>query len=82
LEDPDRPCETVVASLACPAIVATCFLWVSIAASGSSPRRYSRADRERFPAERLGPALGETGMEDPPARMEWIEVAGNVTPGS
>jgi hypothetical protein len=42
----------------------------------------SRADQERFLADRLGPALGQAGIEGPPARMEWIEVAAHQTPGS
>lgn len=42
----------------------------------------SRADQERFLAERLGPALAAAGIEGPPARMEWIEVTAHHTPGS
>lgn len=42
----------------------------------------SRADQERFLEERLGPALAQAGVEGPPARMEWIEVAAHQTPGS
>jgi hypothetical protein len=42
----------------------------------------SRADQERFLTERLGPALAEAGIEGPPARMEWIEIAAHRTPGS
>jgi hypothetical protein len=42
----------------------------------------SRADQERFLAERLGPALAAAGVEGPPARMEWIEVAAHQTPGA
>jgi hypothetical protein len=30
----------------------------------------------------LGPALAQAGIEGPPARMEWIEVAAHHTPGS
>lgn len=41
----------------------------------------SQADQERFLAERLGPALAQGGVEGPPARMEWIEVAAHQTPG-
>lgn len=41
----------------------------------------SRADQERFLAERLGPALAAAGVEGPPARMEWIEVTAHHTPG-
>jgi hypothetical protein len=42
----------------------------------------SQADQERFLADRLGPALAQAGIEGPPARMEWIEVAAHQTPGS
>ncbi|HEY2480315.1 MAG TPA: hypothetical protein VGI17_16495 [Solirubrobacterales bacterium] len=42
----------------------------------------SRADQERFLAGRLGKALSEAGIEGPPARLEWIEVAAHQTPGS
>lgn len=42
----------------------------------------SRADQERFLADRLGPALAQAGVEGPPARMEWIEVAASHSPGS
>jgi hypothetical protein len=42
----------------------------------------SRADQERFLTERLGPALAQAGVEGPPARSEWIEVAAHHTPGS
>ena len=41
----------------------------------------SRADQERFLAERLGPALAEAGIEGPPARLEWIEVSAHRNPG-
>jgi hypothetical protein len=41
----------------------------------------SREDQERFLADRLGPALARAGVEGPPARMEWIEVAAVQTPG-
>jgi hypothetical protein len=40
----------------------------------------SREDQERFLADRLGAALGSAGIEGPPARMEWIEVAAHHTP--
>ena len=40
----------------------------------------SQADQERFLADRLGPALSQAGIEGPPARMEWIEVAAHHTP--
>jgi hypothetical protein len=42
----------------------------------------SRADQERFLADRLGPALAEAGVDGPPARMEWIEVAASQSPGA
>ena len=42
----------------------------------------SRADQEHFLADRLGPALAEAGIEGPPTRIEWIEVAGHQTPGA
>lgn len=42
----------------------------------------SRADQERFLSERLGPALAEAGIEGPPARTEWIEVAAHHAQGS
>jgi hypothetical protein len=35
----------------------------------------SRADQERFLAERLGPALAEAGIEEPPARQQWLELS-------
>jgi hypothetical protein len=41
----------------------------------------SRAEQERFLAERLGPALAEAGVEGPPARQEWIEVSAHRNPG-
>ncbi len=41
----------------------------------------SQADQEAFMRDRLGPALAEAGMEGPPARMEWIEVAAHRSPG-
>jgi hypothetical protein len=42
----------------------------------------SREDQERFLADRLGKALAEGGVEGPPARMEWIEVAAHQTADS
>ncbi|MBS1891771.1 MAG: hypothetical protein JST59_10790 [Actinobacteria bacterium] len=42
----------------------------------------SRADQERFLADRLGPALAQAGVEGPPARMEWIDVAASHSPGA
>lgn len=35
----------------------------------------SKEDQERFMQERLGKALQESGVTDPPSRMEWLEVA-------
>ena len=35
----------------------------------------SREDQERFMAERLGQALKEAGVEDPPIRVEWFDLA-------
>jgi hypothetical protein len=41
----------------------------------------SQADQEAFMRDRLGPALAEAGIEGPPARVEWIEVAAHRNPG-
>jgi hypothetical protein len=41
----------------------------------------SRADQAAFMQDRLGPALAEAGIEGPPARLEWIEVAAHRNPG-
>ncbi len=41
----------------------------------------SRADQERFMAERLGAALAKGGAEGSPSRQEWLEVAGHQQPG-
>lgn len=35
----------------------------------------SRADQERFMAERLGPALQAGGVTGPPTRVEWLDLA-------
>jgi hypothetical protein len=35
----------------------------------------SREAQERFMNERLGRALGEGGITEPPARAEWLELA-------
>jgi hypothetical protein len=35
----------------------------------------SRADQEAFMARRLGQALAGGGIEGPPARLEWLDVA-------
>jgi hypothetical protein len=35
----------------------------------------SKADQERFMQERLGKALQESGVTEPPSRMEWLDVA-------
>jgi hypothetical protein len=42
----------------------------------------SQADQERFMQDRLGPALAEAGIEGPPARLEWIEIAAHRNPGA
>ncbi|HEY5332744.1 MAG TPA: hypothetical protein VIJ21_04290 [Solirubrobacterales bacterium] len=41
----------------------------------------SQADQAAFMEARLGPALAEAGIEGPPARLEWIEVAAHRNPG-
>ena len=35
----------------------------------------SQEDQERFMAERLGQALKEAGVENPPSRVEWFDLA-------
>jgi hypothetical protein len=35
----------------------------------------SQEDHERFMADRLGQALKEAGIEDPPSRLEWFDLA-------
>jgi hypothetical protein len=35
----------------------------------------SEEDQERFMAERLGQALKEAGVENPPRRVEWFDLA-------
>lgn len=35
----------------------------------------SKGDQERFMQERLGKALQESGVTEPPGRMEWLDVA-------
>jgi hypothetical protein len=35
----------------------------------------SRQSQERFMNERLGPALGQGGIEGPPERVEWLDLA-------
>ena len=35
----------------------------------------SQAAQERFMTERLGQALKEAGVEDPPSRVEWFDLA-------
>jgi hypothetical protein len=35
----------------------------------------SKADQERFMAERLGPALAAGGVGSPPSRVEWLALA-------
>jgi hypothetical protein len=41
----------------------------------------SKADQERFMAERLGRALQEGGVTSPPARVEWLDIAAYESPG-
>ncbi len=41
----------------------------------------SKADQERFMEERLGRALQEGGIEGPPSRVEWLELAAHHNPG-
>lgn len=41
----------------------------------------SKADQERFMEERLGRALQEGGIEGPPSRMEWLDLAAHHNPG-
>lgn len=40
----------------------------------------SKADQERFMQERLGRAMQEGGVEGPPARTEWLELASHHNP--
>jgi hypothetical protein len=40
----------------------------------------SQADQGRFMQDRLGPALAQAGIEGPPARVEWIQVAAHHNP--
>lgn len=42
----------------------------------------SREAQAAFMNERLGPALQEGGIEGPPNRAEWLDVAAHHTPGS
>lgn len=35
----------------------------------------SQDDQKRFMAERLGQALKEGGIEQPPSRIEWLDLA-------
>lgn len=41
----------------------------------------SRADQERFMEERLGRALEEGGVNSPPTRAEWLDLAAHHHPG-
>ena len=41
----------------------------------------SQQAQERFMEDRLGPALAAGGIPGPPARAEWVELAGYSTPG-
>lgn len=40
----------------------------------------SQAAQEAFMAERLGRALEEGGVQGPPARTEWLDLAAHHTP--
>jgi hypothetical protein len=42
----------------------------------------SKASQEGFMEGRLGRALKEGGVEDPPSRMEWLELAAHHNPGA
>lgn len=41
----------------------------------------SKASQEKFMNERLGRALQEGGVTDPPSRVEWLEIAAYHSPG-
>lgn len=41
----------------------------------------SREAQERFMNERLGRALQDGGITDPPSRVEWLELAAYHSPG-
>jgi hypothetical protein len=41
----------------------------------------SREAQERFMNERLGRALQEGGITEPPGRVEWLELAAYRSPG-
>ena len=41
----------------------------------------SREAQERFMNERLGPALQEGGIDGPPSRAEWLDLAAHHSPG-
>ena len=41
----------------------------------------SRQAQEQFMNERLGQALQEGGISGPPARVEWIDLAAQHSPG-
>ena len=42
----------------------------------------SRGAQGQFMNERLGQALQEGGITEPPARVEWIDVVSNYSPGA
>lgn len=42
----------------------------------------SKSDQERFMEERLGRALQEGGIEGPPRRMEWLDLAAHHNPNA
>jgi len=39
----------------------------------------SQEDQERFMADRLGQALREGGIGEPPSRIEWLDLAAHHT---
>ncbi len=41
----------------------------------------SQEDQERFMNGRLGRALQEGGVNAPPSRVEWIDLAAHASPG-
>jgi hypothetical protein len=41
----------------------------------------TRDDQARFLNDRLGPALQQGGVTDPPTRAEWLDLAAYSSPG-
>src|SRR5690349_16326898 len=41
----------------------------------------TQEDQERFMADRLGRALSEAGVDGPPSRVEWLDLAAHHTRG-